>query len=150
MLNPVATADGGCNGEPHAFALPHPQLGGVSELAPPAVLQLGDHVSGSWNSHNFFRRGRRCGHRGATARTPRARRRARLRSGPPVRTGSGSARTGDESRAHPHFMLCAAVRALFGALGPHAAVSAPPKGRRRLACAISTPRKKPHPAAAFG
>jgi hypothetical protein len=60
-------ADGG-NGEPHSVVLPHPQLGGVSELAPPAVLQLGDPLSGSWNSHNFFRRGRRCEPQGSDRR----------------------------------------------------------------------------------
>jgi hypothetical protein len=40
-------------------------------------------------------------------------------------------------------------QALFGASGSHAAVSAPPKGRRRLACGIPTPRSEPHSAAAF-
>ena len=41
-------------------------------------------------------------------------------------------------------------QALFGASSTHAVVSAPPKGRRRRACANPTHRKEPHSAAAFG
>jgi hypothetical protein len=41
-------------------------------------------------------------------------------------------------------------QALFGASGIHAVVSAPPKGRRRRACANRTHRKESHPAAALG
>ena len=41
-------------------------------------------------------------------------------------------------------------QALFGASSTHAVVSAPPKGRRRRACAKPTHRKEPHSAAAFG
>src|SRR5437588_7333807 len=62
--------------------------------------------------------------------------------------GAGNNAEGLWKPAIPHTGLHS--RRYSARLSTHAVVSAPPKGRRRRACAITTHRKEPHFRAAFG